>query len=421
MDLKNDIPQNIVTIRYILALALIAILSTIAFFSLQIILKESEHTGEIVNISGKQRMLSQRIALDIHRIHHNVMSYPTEAVIKNKQILKDLQEHSKEMLKGNKILSTGVVNSKVTLELSPEINGMYFGDMNVSARVQEYVNIAQKIGESTNSNAIDTLIEMIDDRSEVLLRDLNKIVHQYQLEGEETLDYMQFIETVAWLLIIFTLLLEIIFIFQPMVKKIALVNSEKDALLKHLSDEVELRTMHLEKANRELNNLAFHDPLTGLKNRLNLEKDIQFALDKSHNFKAPYGVLMFDIDWFKTVNDTYGHAVGDKVLIELSEILISSVREEDKVYRAGGEEFVILLNRVSFEDTQKVAEKIRSLVQSHVFYVDDIEFSKTVSGGLFHSSLIEVANVKGVLKFVDNALYASKSNGRNCVTIAKTI
>ena len=174
----------------------------------------------------------------------------------------------------------------------------------------------------------------------------------------------------------------------------------------------------LKEQKNTLNHQAHHDVLTGLKNRLNLEHDIQVAIDTYQEYKAPYGALMFDIDWFKSVNDIYGHDVGDRVLIELSDILVSSVRQEDKVYRAGGEEFVILLKRISYKDIVKVAEKIRLVIEKHVFKVEDKEFSKTISGGLFHSSSCNAFDVKSVLKLIDNALYDSKASGRNRITIA---
>ena len=153
--------------------------------------------------------------------------------------------------------------------------------------------------------------------------------------------------------------------------------------------------------NIKLEDIALYDPLTGLKNRFYLESDIKKVIDNYHLNHAPYAVLMFDIDWFKEVNDTYGHDVGDKVLKELSAILKSSVREEDKVYRVGGEEFVILLNRIAYKDTIALAEKIRRLIEQHIFKVADKEFSKTISCGLFHSSMMQVNDVKYVLKLVD--------------------
>jgi len=317
------------------------------------------------------------------------------------------------------MLSSGSFTDQSRISLSPTMHSMYFGEMNVSYRVKEYLSIAQKFIDERDSNKIDMLIEQIDSKSEPLLKDLNAIVKQYQLEGEMRLENMEVIETIAWIVTIITLILEALFIFRPMINKIILLNREKDNIVKDLENTVELRTEHLKKANSKLSFLAHHDTLTGLRNRLDFEQDIQVAIDMYEKHRAPYGVLMFDIDWFKSINDTYGHDVGDKVLVDVSDILVSSVREEDKVYRAGGEEFVILLNRISYKGTVLVAEKIRKLIESHIFKAADDMFSKTISGGLFHSSISKAIDVKSLLKLIDNALYSSKVNGRNQITIAK--
>ncbi len=172
----------------------------------------------------------------------------------------------------------------------------------------------------------------------------------------------------------------------------------------------------LSDSNIKLHDLALNDPLTGLRNRLYLESDIQTVIENYKEHHAPYAVLMFDIDWFKEVNDTYGHDIGDLVLKELSAILKSSIREEDKVYRAGGEEFVVLLNRITYSATVKIAEKIRLLIQNYIFNVKGKKFNKTISVGLYHSSILEAKDVKHVLKLIDIALYKSKNDGRNRVT-----
>jgi len=164
---------------------------------------------------------------------------------------------------------------------------------------------------------------------------------------------------------------------------------------------------------------AHHDLLTGLRNRLTLKEDIENLIAQHKEHGAPYAVLMLDIDWFKNVNDTYGHDIGDLVLKELSKILLSSVRESDKIYRVGGEEFVILFNRIDYEDAVSISEKIRLLVQQHIFKANAEEFSKTISGGLYHSSSTNMSDVRLILKAIDEALYESKTQGRNKITYYK--
>jgi len=395
----KQLDKNI-TLRYITALSLIAILSSIAFYSLQSALINTSSTGYIVNISGKQRMLSQHIALDVYRIYaaHNKVSddFNKNSVLPD-QILK---QHTQEMLQANTILTTGHLPDQTVISLSATIHNMYFGEMNLAQRVKNYIVTAEQLLEPNSNLSPGKIIQIIDAQSEPLLRDLNKVVQQYQLEGEQKLEQIQTIETITWVATIMTLLLEVIFIFQPMVQKISSLSTDNAHVLTNLENLVESRTHDLENANNKLKLLASSDPLTGLRNRLNLETDIEKAIEHYQSHHAPYAVIMFDIDWFKQVNDNYGHDIGDFVLTQLANILKSAVREGDKIYRAGGEEFVILLNRIDYDDSVNFAEKIRILIQQHEFLTNNISLSKTVSGGLFHSSISEVTEVAGVLKLM---------------------
>ncbi len=411
---KQELHKDLIY-RYTIALLIIAALVTSTYFILHKALKESSNTGEIVNISGKQRMLSQHIALDIHRINNK---YILNTNI-NSYALNILNLHTKEMLESNKRLSTGKLTVDNSYELSDVIKDMYFGEMNLASRVEKYVTTAQKLLNSHED--IENIVKRIDYLSEPLLVDLNKVVLQYQREGEHKLNKMSLIETFVWITAIITLLLEVIFIFQPISRKMSELEVQKNAVLEHLEHTVEIRTMHLEKAKEKLENLAYHDSLTGLKNRMNLELDTEKLIEQYNNHHAPFAVLMFDIDFFKAVNDQFGHDIGDEVLQKISSILTTSVRENDNVYRAGGEEFVVSLSRIEHSDALAIAQKISKRVQEHIFKVDDKEFTKTISCGLFHSSLVKSDSVREILKAIDIALYTSKTNGRNKITEVESL
>ena len=402
-----------ITLKYISALIFIAILSTISFYVLYKSLQSSKFTAYIVNISGQQRMLSQRISLDVHRIHNSFIDTKNSSLRMN-DIIKNLLTHTKEMKNNNKILSSGILPNGREITLSKQIHDIYFGSMNLKKRVDEYVEIAREITKATKHTKIDNILIDIDSRSEQLLIDLNKAVRQYQVEGEKKLYILEILEIIAWILVIITLFMEIIFVFKPMLKSLILIISQNEKTLENLENEVELRT----KANCKLKKMVCHDPMTGLKNRLTLESDIEKSIEHYNEHKAPFAILMFDIDFFKDVNDKYGHDIGDIVIKGIANILSSSVREEDDVYRAGGEEFVILLNRITFDDTVKIAQKIKLLIEKHTFMAENIKFFKTISGGLYHSSICSNKSVADVLKLADKALYESKKNGRNMITNA---
>lgn len=128
----------------------------------------------------------------------------------------------------------------------------------------------------------------------------------------------------------------------------------------------------------------------------------------------PLSLLMIDIDHFKNINDTYGHLVGDKILIEVAQALQSIIRDSDILARIGGEEFAVLLQNTSTDDTIKIAQNIRKVIEEKVFIFDDIKISVTVSIGT--SKLAKnIINLESLYKDADDNLYLAKKNGRNRV------
>jgi diguanylate cyclase (GGDEF)-like protein len=183
-----------------------------------------------------------------------------------------------------------------------------------------------------------------------------------------------------------------------------------------LEQRIKERTKELKEAKDVAEKQAGTDPLTGLENRLHLENNIEKVIKYHILYNAPYSLLLFDIDWFKKVNDDHGHDMGDVVLKQVASILTNAVREEDKVYRIGGEEFVVLLKRIKNKHIYQVAEKIRKNIEQHLFVIGDKSINVTISGGLYHSSIGRVNDYHDLLKIVDQALYQSKENGRNQIT-----
>lgn len=399
------------TIRYMIAIILIAVFSLAAFLSMDAVVKRMDKNAYLMNVSGKQRLLSQYIALDAYRVYSAEQTYLYDSeldVVKHR-----LQRNLKEMGEVNKMLSQGALKDGSSVNLSPEVYEMYFGELNLKFRVQQYLALVRLIIELPKEEHKQIIIRDIERFSEGILTDLDKVVLQFQKEGERRLQAIKDTKLGLFLLTLFVLLLEVFFIFRPMVNRIIQLSLAKDHTMEELERKVTLRTLHLEKVNKRLNKLAHHDALTGLRNRLNLEANIEEVIIASEKHGTEYAVLMLDIDWFKSVNDQYGHDTGDFVLREMAQILTQSVREGDHVYRAGGEEFVVLLNRISYQDTVKKAEKIRQSVAEHVFSANGVKIHKTLSGGLYHSSLFKVSGVKELLKLTDSALYTAKHAGRN--------
>lgn len=155
---------------------------------------------------------------------------------------------------------------------------------------------------------------------------------------------------------------------------------------------------------------AQHDTLTDIYNRQKIDEVLIKLCQYAEHRREQVGVIMFDIDHFKKVNDTYGHDVGDMALKEVVKIVNANIREEDIFGRWGGEEFILILRHANREDTFHKAEKIRKAIEAHRSL--DIP-NITASFGV--TSVEKGDRLKTILKRVDIALYAAKDRGRNCV------
>ena len=166
----------------------------------------------------------------------------------------------------------------------------------------------------------------------------------------------------------------------------------------------------------ELRNLAITDPLTGAKNRRYLMNRGKEELARCLRYGSPLCLLLLDIDYFKLVNDTYGHDSGDEVLKSLTENAQLVLRETDIFARFGGEEFAALLVQTSQQDALLTAERLRTTIEAMPLPQISDTFSITISIGvsLFDDS---VSSVEELIKRADKAMYRAKEKGRNCVIL----
>ncbi len=167
----------------------------------------------------------------------------------------------------------------------------------------------------------------------------------------------------------------------------------------------------LKKYNKKLEKLSTTDVLTGLNNRLKIDTTLQNQHNLFLRYKTPCSIMIVDIDYFKNINDTYGHQVGDTVLKEIANIFISSVRTTDIVGRWGGEEFLIICPNTNMEELKILAQNIRKKVVSHKF--SKINQNISISIGL--STFQINKTITTIVKEADSALYRAKENGRNQV------
>jgi diguanylate cyclase (GGDEF)-like protein len=158
---------------------------------------------------------------------------------------------------------------------------------------------------------------------------------------------------------------------------------------------------------------AVKDPLTGVCNRSTLDEVMQREVDISKRHGNDFTVLMIDIDNFKPINDTYGHAVGDCVIKSLANTLTSCARGSDYIFRYGGEEFTMLLSNTDVDGARHLAERIRNAVEKLVCISDDASVNFTISVGM--TALTGDDTVASLLSRADKALYNAKDSGKNCV------
>ncbi|WP_456451283.1 diguanylate cyclase [Hydrogenimonas sp.] len=197
-------------------------------------------------------------------------------------------------------------------------------------------------------------------------------------------------------------------------KKVAHFKERRYTLINYLENAkpvIESRLL-MEK----LKEKSMRDGLTGVYNRKFLEEFIDQINKQAQRHTTNYAVLMLDIDFFKQVNDTYGHDIGDQFIRLLAQTIQESVRNADIVARYGGEEFVVLLHQSTPEGAKKVAEKIRTAFEKRTIHINGKHIHKTVSVGL---SLFpqDAKTLREAIKYADVALYRAKESGRNRVVV----
>ena len=182
-------------------------------------------------------------------------------------------------------------------------------------------------------------------------------------------------------------------------------------------------TLQIQQQARDLESLSHRDALTSLYNRAYLDEALPSLFDKSVASGQPLSVVFLDLDHFKRVNDTYGHHVGDQVLIAVAHLIQGALRGDDIVARYGGEEFVCLLPDTDEAGAALVAERLRASIAARTVATDDgHNVNVTISAGCAtRSARRQFADMNDLLRFADQCLYAAKGAGRNRVATLDSI
>lgn len=202
------------------------------------------------------------------------------------------------------------------------------------------------------------------------------------------------------------------FIQKPITREIVRARVRTHLALAARTRELREIGAKLELANRELEILSTTDKLTRIYNRLKLDDVLTLEVGRARRYGLPLCIVMLDIDHFKQVNDQYGHAVGDSVLVHIAELLKQNIRATDTIGRWGGEEFLLILPHTNPAQARLVAESICMTIAGAEFPVVG---HKTVSLGV--TSYDGEENEVHMLARADEALYEAKHAGRNCIVM----
>ena len=182
--------------------------------------------------------------------------------------------------------------------------------------------------------------------------------------------------------------------------------------IKSLQDELKIK-------NARLSELSVTDGLTNVYNRRYLRDKLELEFLRSRRYNQKMAYVMFDLDYFKRVNDQYGHMAGDYILVEVAAILKRNSRKPDLVARYGGEEFAMLLPNTELEGALTVAERAREQIEQTRFNFESNAIRLTVSGGLVLFPNPEVQSIDQLVRKADEALFLAKERGRNQIVVAK--
>ena len=272
-----------------------------------------------------------------------------------------------------------------------EFQKNYFGELKIAGKISENL----KLSIAVDKNDI-ILLNILQKATNNITNELHReiFIKWIPIKYQKGIDY-----NLVWEISISAIFLIILVVYWN--RKITrtnrlLINAQKD----------------IEQKNKELEKLATTDKLTSIYNRRKLDEMLQHELNRSQRFKHTFAVVILDIDHFKKVNDTFGHQEGDKVLIQLANILKTHIRKTDIMGRFGGEEFVIICPESHQENVYNLIEKIRLYIENYKF-----ENIGNITASFGITMLQENDTEEALLKRADDALYKAKNTGRNKVFI----
>lgn len=277
------------------------------------------------------------------------------------------------------------------IHASDRISAVYYGSGTVRnvRRSKEYLAHTFDLNEKRAMDLIDGVAQKSDE-----------VLSQFNIETRKTQSYSE--------------------ILQKANEELSRLNFSCETLIvefKESKARAELLASELKAANAKLRNAAFRDDLSGLYNHRFFHESLAGEIEAAERYRHPISVIMLDVDNFKTINDTYGHQIGDTVLRTVGQYLLRSSRASDIPARYGGDEFVILLRDTTVDGARIRAKTICSEIAATPIEVDGITADITVSVGVAGYHQRSPVSKNQLINLADKAMYQSKRDGRNRVSV----
>ena len=375
-------PSRQITAGYVLALSIVAVLALAVHVILDRVIVNQSNMADVLSTAAEQRTLVQQTAL-----------LADQYVQGQVDLRADLQNSVDLIMRNHRRLTTGDLELRIG-DRAEQVSQLYFAEpTTLDGRVRRFVDNVSLMAELPPQQAINSVpyAMILDDAANGLDENLNQALDIYAAESTARIATLRTAQRMVLGVIILTLLCEAIFIFRPLARR-----------MKDYSEK--------------LYELANRDSLTGCANRRYFMELADDEVVKSRRYRRPLTFLMLDIDKFKSINDTYGHSVGDEAIRGLVRTCQNHLRRVDHMGRLGGEEFAVMLPETDVEGATIVAEKLRKLVEQQIIEYAEAKLSYTVSIGAAQMRPADPQQTLAViLNEADEALYAAKNGGRNRV------
>jgi diguanylate cyclase (GGDEF)-like protein len=375
---------------YLGVLASIALLIAAAVLAIDYIAAEESLMTELDETGSRQQLLSERI------VHLTLEYAATRDVGSREEIVNMIEQSLKSFDNTHQLLIRGQLENGHVVGFPENVDDIFFGaPVFLDEKVRIFIyNTREVLLSDWTPRLISSFY--FEELRNATLSDLHSsleiLAAQYSLNGGERIVRLRIITASLLGGIILVLIGVGLFVFKPLFQRIG-------------------------EQEQELQYLAFIDPLTNCHNRRSFLTSAETEFERSRRYHHALSILYLDIDYFKNINDSFGHAVGDLAIKQLTDIFLDSIRDSDILGRIGGDEFGIVLLESNLEKATQIAEKLRINVEQFVCSGELSEVKFSVSVGVA-SSISSDANAYDTLKRADENMYTSKETGRNTVVSA---